>query len=90
MSCYIITPRGGSRRVNIDTYDTLKELTLPNTKVVAFRDNIHLLVHNGVTEGSPSEINFIATLLCINGSNNQEIVFGNAIIMNAKNFYDLK
>lgn len=90
MSCYIITQRGGSRRVNIDTYDTLKELTLPNTKVVAFRDNIHLLVHNGVTEGSPSEINFIATLLCVNGTLNQEIIFGNAIIINAQTFYDLK
>ena len=90
MSCYMITQRGGSRAVYIDTYDKLKDLTLPNTKVVAFRDNIHLLVHSGITEGSPSEINFIATLLCINGTSNQEIIFGNAIIINAQTFYDLK
>ena len=86
----MITQRGGSRPVYIGTYDTLKDLTMPNTKVVAFRDNIHLLVHNGVTEGSPSEINFIATLLCVNGTLNQEIIFGNAIIINAQTFYDLK
>jgi len=90
MSCYMITQRGGSRAVYIDTYDKLKDLTMPNTKVVAFRDNIHLMVHSGITEGSPSEINFIATLLCVNGTLNQEIIFGNAIIINAQTFYDLK
>ena len=90
MSSYMITQRGGSRAVYIDTYDKLKDLTMPNTKVVAFRDNIHLMVHSGITEGSPSEINFIATLLCVNGTLNQEIIFGNAIIINAQTFYDLK
>ena len=90
MSSYMITQRGGSRAVYIGTYDALKDLTMPNTKVVAFRDNIHLMVHSGITEGSPSEINFIATLLCVNGTLNQEIIFGNAIIINAKTFYDLK
>jgi len=90
MMCYMITQRGGSRRVVIDSYDTLKDLTMPNTKIVALKDNVHLIVHNGLTEGSPSEINFIATLLCINGTNNQEIIFGNAIIINAQTFYDLK
>lgn len=90
MKCYMITQRGGSRRVQIDTYDNLKDLTMPNTKVVALRDNVHLMVHNGLTEGSPFEINFIATLLCINGTTNQEIIFGNAVIINAQTFYDLK
>ncbi len=90
MSSYMITQRGGSRAVYIGTYDKLKDLTMPNTKVVAFRDNIHLMVHSGITEGSPSEINFIATLLCVNGTLNQEIIFGNAIIINAQTFYDLK
>jgi hypothetical protein len=71
----MITQRGGSRAVYIGTYDALKDLTMPNTKVVAFRDNIHLMVHSGITEGSPSEINFIATLLCVNGTLNQEIIF---------------
>lgn len=86
----MITQRGGSRRVVIDTYDSLKDLTMPNTKVVPFRDNIHLLVHNGVTEGNPFEINFIATLLCINGTSDQEIIFGDAVIIEAQTFYDLK
>lgn len=86
----MITQRGGSRRVAIDTYDSLKDLTMPNTKVVPFRDNIHLLVHNGVTEGNPFEINFIATLLCINGTLDQEIIFGDAVIIDAQTFYDLK
>lgn len=90
MKCYMITQRGGSRRVVIDTYDSLKDLTMPNTKVVPFRDNIHLLVHNGVTEGNPFEINFIATLLCINGTSDQEIIFGDAVIIEAQTFYDLK
>lgn len=86
----MITQRGGTRRVVIDTYDSLKDLTMPNTKVVPFRDNIHLLVHNGVTEGNPFEINFIATLLCINGTSDQEIIFGDAVIIDAQTFYDLK
>lgn len=86
----MITQRGGSRRVAIDTYDSLKDLTMPNTKVVPFRDNIHLLIHNGVTEGNPFEINFIATLLCINGTSDQEIIFGDAVIIDAQTFYDLK
>lgn len=90
MKSFVLTQRGGSRRVQLDTYDELKDLTMPNTKVVNLNDGVHLLIHNGVTEGSPSEINFIATLLCINGSNCQEIVFGNAIIMNAQIFYHLK
>lgn len=86
----MITQRGGCRRVAIDTYDSLKDLTMPNTKVVPFRDNIHLLVHSGVTEGNPFEINFIATLLCINGTLDQEIIFGDAVIIDAQTFYDLK
>lgn len=90
MKSFVLTQRGGSRRVQLDTYDELKDLTMPNTKVVNLNDGVHLLIHNGVTEGSPYEINFIATLLCINGSNCQEIVFGNAIIMNAQIFYHLK
>jgi hypothetical protein len=48
------------------------------------------LVHSGVTEGSPNEINDIATILCVNGSEAQEIIFGDCVLMDVVNFYDLK
>lgn len=53
-------------------------------------DGVHLLVHSGKTEGNVDEINDIATLLCINGSNCQDLVFGAAIIIDVATFYDLK
>lgn len=90
MNILHIAKDGGTHQQSIKTFDELKNLTLPNTKVVQMHDGVHLLVHSGKTEGNMDEINDIATLLCVNGSNCQDLVFGAAIIIDVATFYDLK
>lgn len=90
MSALLLKRKGCSQGVVIDEYDVLAEITRPNTKVAPLRDGIHLLIHSGLTEGSPEEINDIATILCVNGCDNPEIIFGDCVLMDVVNFYDLK
>lgn len=90
MSALLLKLSGCARNIEINSYDKLADLTQPNTRVVPLNDGIHLLVHSGATEGSPEEINDIATILCVNGSNAQEIIFGDCVLMDVVNFYDLK
>lgn len=90
MSALLLKLSGCARNIEINSYDKLADLTQPNTKVVPLNDGVHLLVHSGRTEGSPEEINDIATILCVNGCANPEIVFGDCVLMDVVNFYDLK
>ena len=90
MSALLLKLSGVAQNIEINNYDRLADLTQPNTKVVPLNDGVHLLVHSGRTEGSPEEINDIATILCVNGCNTPEIVFGDCVLMDVVNFYDLK
>jgi hypothetical protein len=90
MNALLMKMSGCSEKIDVSSFDQLADLTLPNTKVVPLNDGIHLLVHSGATEGSPEEINDIATILCVNGCNTPELVFGDCVLMDVVNFYDLK